>query len=114
MIAIDAGRAEYSEELLENCRRELDGLAGEAERINSGLRMFSGMDEVRQSLTQQIMEMNEAVQILGQMDECLLTGIRMYMKKESMLADYAEEVQAAGMPKTGEWEMPDWAFALLR
>ena len=49
MIAIDAGRAEYSEELLENCRRELDGLAGEAERINSGLRMFSGMDEVRQS-----------------------------------------------------------------
>ena len=47
MIAIDAGRAEYSEELLENCRRELDGLAGEAERINSGLRMFSGMDSFR-------------------------------------------------------------------
>ena len=114
MIAIDAGRAEYSKELLADCQRALEGLAEEAEQIHCGLKHFSGMDEVRQNLSRQIIQLHETARILAQMDECLLTGIRMYMEKESMLADYVEELQAAGMPETGEWETPEWAFALLR
>ncbi|MCC8164074.1 MAG: hypothetical protein LIO86_13150 [Lachnospiraceae bacterium] len=114
MLAIDVRQVNRTLTSMENCLRKLEALNDEVDQVSRKLREYTEMEDVVASLHVQTMQIGEQNYNLKRMTDKLADIAQIYNDRETAIAGYAEEADAAvGNATITSWEVPGWIFQIL-
>ncbi len=114
MLAIDVRQVNRTLTSMENCLRKLEALNDEVDQVSRKLREYTEMEDVVASLHVQTMQIGEQNYNLKRMTDKLADIAQIYNDRETAIAGYEEEADAAvGNATITSWEVPGCIFQIL-